>query len=429
VTPLSADVFADLMRDFTPSFEGRRVAVAVSGGPDSMTLAFCAKRWSDQQKAPPPLAFIVDHALRDESAAEAAMVRQRLTALGITAEILRWDHPPITSRLHSEARKARYRLLLDACHRHGIDALLFAHQREDQAETILMRLAKGTGIDGMAGIPAQSIMDGVRILRPFLKVPKESLIATCNAASVDFVTDPSNALQKFARGRLRRVMPLLAEEGLTVDRLVDGAARAAEARDALEHYTAALLRDGCRQDAWGVLHLDIAALTAAPRAIALRALSLALQAIHAEDYAPQHASVSALFDALQTHEMMPPRTLQGCLISRNKQRVTIMREFSNITHAPSIQLGESVEWDGRWWVRLQEMPQGQSALLTIKPLGHAQRDVLDRLAPTLRHKVPQGRVRASLPALWRGDELVGIPFLGARNIAKAELLPFGAPKT
>jgi tRNA(Ile)-lysidine synthase len=419
--PLRADEFDSLLANLAPTPPEGRLALAVSGGPDSMALAFAAKQWSDHNHFPSPQAFIVDHSMRPESGLEAAEVKSRLESLGVNAEILRWIHAPLTSRLHSEARKARYRLLLQACREHNIASLLFAHQREDQAETILMRLAKGSGLDGLAGIPAQSVMEGVRILRPLLTVPKERLIATCRAAGISFVSDPSNKLEKFARGRLRRVMPLLADEGLSIGRLIDFGVRASEARDALEHYTQEFLRTFGHRDDFGVIFIEKVGLLAVPRAVALRALGLALQSVHTEDYAPSHASLSLLLDALKHEGVMPPRTLNGCRIALSKKHVTVTREFAAITAIIPIRAGESVVWDGRWRITLAAT-EATADIYTIKALGNPPHEVLDRLSPGLRHKVPQGRVRAALPALWRGDELVRIPCLGNAGKMQAKLL-------
>lgn len=415
---LSAEEFSDFMKVFALPPDGR-VALAVSGGPDSMALAFLVQHWCAGKNFPAPVAFIVDHALRPESAAEAAGVKKRLESLGISAEILIWDHPPVTRKLHNEARKARYKLLLQACQKHKISCLLLGHQREDQAETILMRFAKGTGTDGLAGIPAETVMAGVRICRPLLPVMKERLVATCAAAGISFVTDPSNNLEKFARGRLRRVMPLLAEEGLTVERLVDCGLRAGEAREALEFYTHEFLKNHSHQNEWGVIAIEKEKLYAVPRAIALRALSLALQAVHAEDYAPPHASLSLLLDALQD-DGMPPRTLNGCLVGCRLHHVVIAREISGITDVVGLRSGQTAVWDGRWQVAI--VPDADAKIYEIRALGNASHDVLDRLAPDLRHKVPQGRVRAALPALWSGPELAMIPFLDKQGRSEAKLL-------
>ncbi|MGB9151713.1 MAG: tRNA lysidine(34) synthetase TilS, partial [Alphaproteobacteria bacterium] len=244
--PIDAEEFARLLENYAPSLSVP-LALAVSGGPDSMALAFCVKRWAQREA----IAFIVDHGLRAESATEALQVKAALEQMGIRAEILRWEHETVTTGLHEKAREARYRLLTDACRRHGAADLLIAHHRDDQAETILMRLAKGSGVEGLAGMQDQTMRDGIRFLRPFLSLPKERLVATCVAAAIPFVTDPSNDHKKFARGRLRKILPALAEEGLTVESLIGLGARAAEAKEALDYYTKALLRNAAQTEIGG----------------------------------------------------------------------------------------------------------------------------------------------------------------------------------
>jgi tRNA(Ile)-lysidine synthase len=416
------------MKKFLP-FSPQGLALAVSGGPDSVALALCAKAWATSQHIP-LRAFIVDHALRDVSASEAAVTQKQLEKLGIPADILRWEHPPIISRIHITARKARHKLLLDACRRYGVRDLLLAHHRDDQAETILMRFAKGSGIDGLAGISPETQRDGIRLLRPLLAFPKERLIATCILANVSYVTDSSNASEKYARGRLRRVLPLLAEEGLTTERLYELGARAAEARDALNHYTNVFLQTSVRQDDAGVVRMDIAALRTLPRAIAERAVTWALQNIHREDYAPEYTSLTGLLDVVCAAENMTPRTLHGCLVSATKTQLLFMREYAAIIDAPVIKAGETLVWDGRWQVTLSADAWGS---YKIKPLGNPPHDVLDQLAPSLRHKVPQGRARSTLPALWTIDKnaenLALIPSLTSSdspNQTHAELLAFEA---
>jgi tRNA(Ile)-lysidine synthase len=418
---LGADEFAALAATFAPFGEKYRFAIAVSGGPDSMALAFCLHRWS-RERGFISRALIVDHGLRPESAVEAETVRQRLTALGLDAEILRWEHDAVVTRLHTTARKARYRLLADACKRHSISDLWLAHQMEDQAETIVMRLAKGSGIDGLAGMSGASTFDGVRLLRPFLGVPKARLIATCDTAGLAYVEDASNRSEKFARGRLRRILPFLAEEGLTLERLIDLGARASEAKEALEHYTQELLHRSASRDEAGAARLALDALREAPRAIAARALARALQAVHVEDYAPEHGSLMTLLDALRAGGEMPARTLHGCLISKTPVQATILRETSHITDAPLIRPGESVLWDGRWQVTLAKEAVDS---YTIKPLGSPSHETLDALAPGLRKRVPQGRVRAGLPALWQGEKLMLIPSLTGEGVAQVRLVSAG----
>jgi tRNA(Ile)-lysidine synthase len=423
---VTADEFATFMEVFAPP--GPQLALAVSGGPDSMALAFCLKRWRDETNARTILALIVDHALRAESAPEAEQTRTVLGKLGIDAEIFRWQHPPVASRLHIRARAARYELLAAACRARGIAALVLGHQREDQAETILMRIAKGSGIDGLRGIDADGRFERMRLLRPFLSIPRARCEATCRAHGIAFISDPSNASQKYARGRLRRVMPLLAEEGLATERLCDLGARTAEAKEALDHYTHALLRVAGKLDDAGVLRLDLEQLRAAPRAVALRALDAALRTVNPGfAYGAERASLLPLLESLCADNAMPPRTLHGCLVAKTARLATVIREYAAIAGETPIGPGETVMWDGRWEVTLDAKAGNGHA---IRPLGHPPHALIDQLAPGLRHKIPQGRVRATLPALWRNEKLAIIPALPGNaheSTARAQFLPSWPP--
>ena len=416
---LTVDAFARLMAALPQPMPGR-LALAVSGGPDSLALAYLVRRWAAAQAQPPSLtAFIVDHALRPGSAGEAQAAQAQLAKLGIAAEVLRWEHAPVISRLQATARAERYRLLAAACRQRSIGHLLLAHQAEDQAETILLRLAKGSGVDGLAGMARQSEYDGIVLWRPLLMVPKECLLATCTVAGLSYATDPGNTASRFARGRLRQVMPLLAAEGLTLDRLLDLGVRAADAKQALNHYTLALARETTTMDSAGAVHIQLVPLRAAPRAISQRLIGAALRAIHPSDYSAEHRALAALTEALTAAAPMPARTLHGCLITRQQHHAVITRETAAITKIVPLPAGAMLVWDNRW-----ELSRAADAgpLLQVRPVGHPPHDLLDRLAPGLRKQVPQGRIRAALPGVWDSDQLVQIPVLPGQTGITARLL-------
>jgi len=399
IKAIDAAEFSTLMEKFAPL--SAKVALAVSGGPDSMALAFCMKRWGQRECT----ALIVEHGLREESAREAASVKKQLKKLGIPAKILPWKHDGIVGRVHEKAREARYELLTKECHKLGAGDLLLAHQSDDQAETVLMRLAKGSGIDGLAGIAPQSVRDGIRLVRPFLSISKERLKATCKTANIEAVTDPSNMSKKYARGRLRKIMPLLASEGLTVESLTNLAARARDAKEALDLATRAFLDTSASLGLGGSIQIDRPALRALPREIAFRAVSASLRRVNGEDYPPEHASLSALLDAIIGSKEEQTRTFYGCMISISQNKVVVLREpsaASEILHLPS---GATVLWDGRWLVTADS----KAPEMTIRALGLPPHEILDSLAPNLRRRIPQGRIRASLPAIWKGNKLFAIP--------------------
>src|SRR5947199_3069880 len=219
------------------------VVLAVSGGPDSVALMWLAARWRRGLKRGPRLiAVTVDHGLRKEAAREARDVKDLARMLGIEHRTLRWRGAKPKSGLPAAAREARYRLLARAARECGASHLATAHTRDDQAETLLMRLLRGSGVTGLAAMAAETERDGVRLLRPLLDTSKSELIATLQAAGVGFADDPTNRDSAFTRPRLRALMPVLAEEGAEAKTLARLALRLARANAAVE-----LLADGAER--------------------------------------------------------------------------------------------------------------------------------------------------------------------------------------
>jgi tRNA(Ile)-lysidine synthase len=274
--PLAAAEFTSLMAPFSP-FESRPVvAVAVSGGRDSLALALLAHEWA-APLAGRVVGLIVDHSLRRESADEAATTRDVLARHGIEAEILRWRGAKPASGLQQAAREARYRLLLKACHRRGILHLLIAHHADDQAETIAMRAARQSGPDGLAGMAALVEQREARLLRPLLPIPRARLTATLVARQVAWIDDPSNVDSRFERARLRKAGSVAAPAS---DR--QGAARAA--RDGRMAAAAVTLIDG---DVSGAVALDRAGFARLGRSLGQQLLSRAVQCVGSRDHPPR----------------------------------------------------------------------------------------------------------------------------------------------
>jgi tRNA(Ile)-lysidine synthase len=200
--PLDGAAFARLMAPFGPFESCPELAVAVSGGRDSLSLVLLAQEWACGRGGR-VLALIVDHGLRPGAAREAASTANQLEGLGIDSLILRWADAKPQAGLQEAARVARYRLLRDACHARGILHLLVAHHADDQAETITMRAARASGPDGLAGMAALVEWPEVRLLRPLLSVPRARLSAMLISRGVAWIDDPSNIDARFERARLR----------------------------------------------------------------------------------------------------------------------------------------------------------------------------------------------------------------------------------
>jgi tRNA(Ile)-lysidine synthase len=274
---LDAADFARLMAPFEPFERAPVVAVAVSGGRDSLALAMLVKEWASAHGGR-IVGLIVDHALRPESAAEAAATEALLRRHGCDAEILRWSEAKPRAGLQEAARAARYRLLREACRRHGILHLLVAHHADDQAETLAMRAARQSGRDGLAGMSAAVEMPEVRLLRPLLDVSRSRLTATLLARDVPWVDDPSNIDPRFERARLRARLRARHRPAAPV---------ADNGRSAREHKLAASSVEVLDLSPAGEIAIDRSAFVRLDRDQQARLLSRVVQAVGGGDHPPR----------------------------------------------------------------------------------------------------------------------------------------------
>jgi tRNA(Ile)-lysidine synthase len=206
--------------------------LAVSGGPDSVALMLLCEQWSERANKRIAVAT-VDHGLRPEAAEEARQTARWAADLGFSHRTLRWEGEKPKTRIQERAREARYRLLCGCAREIGATAIVTAHHADDQAETILFRLARGSGVAGLAGMAVCSQIDGLALLRPLLGLRKSELEALCAARGQEVLRDPSNENPAFARVRLRRLAALLEAQGLDREGLLRLGVRAARAEEAL----------------------------------------------------------------------------------------------------------------------------------------------------------------------------------------------------
>jgi tRNA(Ile)-lysidine synthase len=307
------------------------IILAVSGGPDSIALMWLAARWRRTLgRGPRLIAVTVDHGLRPEAAREARDVKRLARTLDLPHRTMRWTGAKPKTGLPAAARSARYRLLAQAARANGATHILTAHTRDDQAETLLMRLVRGSGIAGLAAMARQSRRDGVLLARPFLQVAKSQLIATLDKAKIGFAEDPTNHDTNFTRPRIRAVMPVLAAEGGDVRKLARLASRLARANAAVE-----VLADGAER--YLALRdreaphpgFDAKAFAAMPEEIRLRLLLRAIDRIGHEGPA-ELGKVEALLAALEragatktTGRPSLKQTLAGALVSLTGDRICI----------------------------------------------------------------------------------------------------------
>jgi tRNA(Ile)-lysidine synthase len=397
------------MQAVGPFESGPRVAVAVSGGGDSLALALLAAAWS-KGRGGEIVALTVDHGLRPAAAAEARQVARWLKPRGIAHRILRWRPPAApASGVQAAAREARYRLLTDWCRRRGILHLALAHQQEDQAETFLLRLDRGSGLDGLAAMAPVAERDGVRLIRPLLPVPRARLRATLQGMRQSWIDDPSNENPAHARVRMRRLLPALAADGVDAARLAETAAHLGRARAASDDRVAALLAQAAAPFPAGYLRLDPAPLRAAPAEVALRALARCLAAIGGGGYPPRLERLERLHDAIRAGELGGGATLAGCRVLPRRGALLICREPAMAVKDIPLAPGGSVLWDNRFEIRLSK--GSRTAGLTVRRLGAEGWASLAARQPELRRSPIPPPVRPGLPALWAGSRIVAVPHL------------------
>jgi tRNA(Ile)-lysidine synthase len=294
-------------------------AIAVSGGGDSIALMHLASGWAKNNHLPPPRVLTVDHGLRPGSRQDASCVKAWAEALGLTVAILSWTGAKPRSGVEERARVARYKLMGDWCSAHRADWLLLGHTKDDQAENFLLRLGRGSGVDGLSAMQSAIPLPApagpmVTLVRPLLGFTRAELRAWLTRRGETWLEDPMNDDEKFARTRVRKLLPLLAEAGIPSDRIVAAAGHLGRARHALEEKTREFLQQHATFGG-GVALLDGTALGKAPREIGLRALSDALRSIGKSSYRPRFERLERLFEAVVSEDFRAG-TLAGCLVIR-----------------------------------------------------------------------------------------------------------------
>ncbi len=379
------DDFARRMAALGPFEMAPMLAVALSGGRDSMALALLADGWA-RSRGGKVVAITVDHGLRPESADEAVRVGRWMAARGIDHRILVWSGQKPATGIQAAARRARYRLLEDWCRDAGALHLLLGHHRDDQVETFLLRAAAGSGEDGLAAMTAVRETAAVRLLRPLLDVPRTSLGATLQQAGQDWIDDPSNQDPAYARTRIRAQLA-----NGPVDGLVETARRLGRARGAIEAATARMLAETAHLHPAGFATLDIDQLRSAPDEPAIRALGAVVTAVGGRRHPPSLDRLERLHRRVTDGKSA---TLARCrLAPASNGQIVVMRELRNLPAPMRLQPGQRVSWDGRFIVE----------------------DVAERWLAPLGDFVPPGgsdlpvEVRRALPAIWRADRPVVLP--------------------
>ena len=443
-TPLDAVVFSRLMNAFAPFEDKPKIAVAVSGGADSMALALLADEWC-RSNGGELIAITVDHDLRPDAADEANWVGRQLQNHGIAHRVVRWDGAKPQSGVQDAARKARYDLLDRELEATGALHLLVAHHRDDQAETRIMRQNRDSGVIGRAGMSARRYLRNGRLLRPLLPVSKADLVATVRAYQQDWIEDPSNRNARFERVRIRQA------SGIREDKSAPSLSEIAE-RQAAEYAISELLASTVQIADCGIARI------AYPRwqdigpddTNACYALGQVIRVIGGADYMPAFDALALALSRLRDQDGARV-SLGGCVLHKRRDILLVYREIGRLDVRPVpvdialVRNGQGQRWDNRFELIFE--PDGGRATadygdferFAMAPLGacdafhtRAFRATIGKIAPFIDH-LPRAAL-ASMPALYDKESLLSVGGLEVSGIsdvlsaAGCNMAPMGAEK-
>lgn len=394
-------------------------AVAVSGGSDSMALALLMHKFA-QESGIKIIALTVDHHLRAESSQEAATVGKWLSARGIAHKILSWDEAKNLSNIHAKARKARYTLMVDFCASQGIKILCVGHTMDDQAETVLMRLMRGSGVDGLAAIAPSSKVFGIHAVKPLLEFTREELREYLRAEKQDWVNDPSNENTRFTRVKVRNLISTTESPELFKKRLAATATHMARAKNYIEEKIKQSLAGIFTFHNEGFFTVKLNEFRHLHEEERLRSLAAALQHISGNTYKTRFRNLEILHNKIMSGEPLNGSTLWGCSITSSQKKgeenlLFIYREPSAVSGDASIAAGQKINWDGRFACKAGKTGDSN---LKVGALGRQGLEILLNLefdfskVQKKSNFIMPRKIIYSLPALWRLEKLLAVPHIG-----------------
>ena len=390
------------------SYHPDTLGVAVSGGSDSLSLLYLINSWSNKKNLKIVI-LTVDHNLRNGSADEALYVGEICNKLGLIHKTLFWDHGDIEGNLSASAREARYRLMQNSIPSDAI--LITGHTLDDQAETFLMRLRRGSGVDGLASMAEQSYLsfgnDGITIFRPLLDFERQTLRKVLKFYKVDWIEDPTNNDRSFERVRVRDLLARFVEIGIDKNTIGRTALLMQSAKTALNHFASDCYEKFGSCDNGDII-FDFSEFSKQPLDVKRRLISAAQKWISNQKYRPRLSQVDALINSIDEKV-----TFSGsgtiCYFHNNSIRIT--REVNACVC--EIEASNDVIFDRRWKLIALENCKD----LTIKCLGE---DGYSFLEPGIRKKIPYKTIIA-LPALFNDTNLINFPFIDPESKFKFNL--------
>lgn len=402
--------FAALMEAAAPFESSPIVAVAVSGGSDSLALIHLADEWA-KERGGRAIAITVDHGLRTASLTEAETVHEWLKNVDIEHHILHWQGIKPESNIQAEARIARYGLLSDWCNQNAILHCLIAHHQDDQAETFLLRLQRGSGVDGLAAMPLVTHYLGVRIIRPLLDLSKTDLQHFLTAKGLRWIEDPSNSNPHYVRSHIRQFLTApfansteqaIISPSLFASRLAQSAEHMGRARASLEARAADAMLSTTAIYPEGYCCLQRDNFNRLLEEEALRILSSILTTISGRYYKPRFEELTRLYLSIRSTTPFKGVTLWGCYLFAKGGMLICCREPAAVQESIALSPGKGALWDNRFQVCVK------NAGIRVEALGAEGLHVIKKHCPAISLPKP---IIITLPAFKSLESVIAVPHI------------------
>ena len=396
---------------FNKYIDNKPIALAVSGGPDStamMQIAALSKKLKNNNVT----VIVVDHGLREESKNEANIVGQNAKLLGFKFKILKWDGVKPKTRIQEIARKTRYKLMTSWCKKKGIEKLFLAHHLDDQVETFLMRLGKGSGVDGLAVMNYVTEISSLKLVRPFLEIPKTRFIKILSITNLEWISDPSNFNSDYKRSRIRKILPILSKEGINSKQIGLVIKRMRSAKDALNTQTNILLKKYLSNVDNVAYFLNKELLKdAKEKEILLRVLEKIFMNISGSIYPPRRNKLENILSWILKNNNIKAKTLTGVVVRKRKSELIFYREPDDCYKSVNIRPLTSRYscWDDRFFLKANK-----SNDLQIRALGDVGIKILKEEKILKRQGFQNVPLSAwkTVPGVWSKKRLISVPTLG-----------------
>ena len=377
-----------------------KIALAVSGGRDSMALMCLVYRWKAHLALNIEIEVLtVNHNLRKTAEDECRFVKKIAKDYGFRHKELTWEHENIETSIQEKARNARYQLMLDYVREENIDTILTAHTSDDNIETFIMRLAKGSGLDGLKSINEIRYEDGIQIVRPLLSLSRSLTTEILRSTGNEWVDDPTNEDESFERVKIRNNISSLSSFNMSSDNLTKTIQRLARAHESIRFFTNLVSQELVELSELGHADVNFDKLRNYPKEIILRVLAKALTDINGGTVSL--SSLETVFTELIKTERS--KTLNGCQIIPQKDKYLIVRENRGISPV-EIKINERISWDGRFDVHLKSCDKSN---IVIDQIGNAD-DLGKMIDGTSFQSMPKCILR-TLPGGFIKDKLVLLP--------------------